>query len=89
MGCSPPGSFVYGISQAKLLEWAAISSPGDLPDPGIKIRSPALPGGFLTIRATRKACDLEYRVFNAVSVYRMALSCIPPEVRVSHFGILP
>ena len=36
MDCSPPGSSVYGISQAKILEWAAASSPGDLPDPGIE-----------------------------------------------------
>ena len=30
--CSPPGSSVYGIFQARILEWVAISSsPGDLP----------------------------------------------------------
>ena len=26
MDCSPPGSSVHGISQARILEWAAISS---------------------------------------------------------------
>ena len=26
MDCSPPGSFVYGIFQARILEWVAISS---------------------------------------------------------------
>ena len=26
MDCSPPGSSVYGISQARILEWIAISS---------------------------------------------------------------
>ena len=26
MGCSPPGSFVHGILQARVLEWVAISS---------------------------------------------------------------
>ena len=25
MDCSPPGSFVHGILQAKILEWVAIS----------------------------------------------------------------
>ena len=25
MGCSPPGSSVYGISQARILDWVAIS----------------------------------------------------------------
>ena len=42
MDCSLPGSTVYGIFQAKILEWVAIPSPGDLPDPGIEPRSPAL-----------------------------------------------
>ena len=43
MDCSPLGSSsVNGILQARILEWAVISSPGDLPDSGIKPRSPAL-----------------------------------------------
>ena len=42
MDCSPPGSSVHGISQARKLEWVAIPSPGDLPDPGIEPGSPAL-----------------------------------------------
>jgi len=45
MDCSPPGSSVHGISQAEILEWAAISSSGDLSDPGIELASPALAGG--------------------------------------------
>ena len=39
---SLPGSSVHGILQARILEWVAISSPGDLPNPGIEPRSPAL-----------------------------------------------
>ena len=31
---SPPGSSVLGIFQARILEWVAVSSSGDLPDPG-------------------------------------------------------
>ena len=43
MDCSLPDSSVYGISQARMLEWVAIpDSPGDLPNPRIKPRSPAL-----------------------------------------------
>ena len=48
MDCSPPGFSVYGISQTRILEWVASSSPGDLPNPGIKPTSPALAGGFFT-----------------------------------------
>ena len=43
MDSSLPGSSEHGIFQATILEWVAISfSGGDLPDPGIKSRSPAL-----------------------------------------------
>ena len=43
MDCSLPGSFVHGIPQVRILEWKNIGSPlpGDLPDAGIKPRSPA------------------------------------------------
>ena len=34
MDCSPPGSSAHGILQARILEWVAISSSRDLPDPG-------------------------------------------------------
>ena len=39
--CSPPGSSIHGIFQARVLEWVAISFSRDLPDPGIEPRSPA------------------------------------------------
>ena len=48
MDYSPPASSVHGILQVRILEWVAISSPGDLPDPGIKPRSLALQADTLT-----------------------------------------
>jgi len=33
---------VHGILQARILEWVAVPSPGDLPSPGIELRSPTL-----------------------------------------------
>ena len=51
MGYSPSGSSAHRIFQAKILEWVAISTPGDLLDPQIKQASPvslALAGGFFT-----------------------------------------
>ena len=41
MDCSPPGSSVHGILQARILEWGAISFSRDLPNPEIKPGSPA------------------------------------------------
>ena len=40
--CSPPGSYVHGILQARILDWVAISFSGDLPNAGIEPRSPTL-----------------------------------------------
>ena len=48
MDCSPPGSSVHGISQARILEYVAIPSPGGLPDMGLESMSPALTGRFFT-----------------------------------------
>ena len=39
MDCSPPGSSVRGILQARILEWIAIPSPGDLPNSRIELVS--------------------------------------------------
>ena len=65
MGCSPPGSSVHGILQARILEWVAVPSSGDLPDPGIEpmsLMSPALAGGFFTTIAIWEAQDILYDV---------------------------
>ena len=52
--CSPPGSSVHGILQARVLEWVAIPSPGDLPNPGIKPRSPTLQADALPSKQPAK-----------------------------------
>ena len=43
MDCSPPGSSVHGILQARILEWVAMPSSRDLPNPGIEPASLAAP----------------------------------------------
>ena len=50
MDCSPPGSSVQGILQAKMCQWA--HPPGDLPNPGTEPASPALAGRFFAMSAT-------------------------------------
>ena len=51
MDCSPPGSSVHGIFQARILEWAVISCSRGSSRSVIKPKSlvcPALAGGFFT-----------------------------------------
>ena len=50
MACSSPGFFVLGVSQARILEWVAISFSRDSSDPGIVPASLALAGGLLCSR---------------------------------------
>ena len=47
--CSPPGSSVHGIPQARILEWAAIYFFRDLPNPETEVRSLALQAESLPI----------------------------------------
>jgi len=55
MDCSPPGSSVNGIIQARILEWVLFPTSGDLPNPGIELTSPALTGRFFTTSTTWEA----------------------------------
>ena len=55
MDPSPPGSSVYGMLQARILEWVAMPSSGNQQDLEIKpvsLMSPALAGKFFAIRTT-------------------------------------
>ena len=56
MDFSLPGSSDQRISQARILEWVALSSPGDFPDLGIEpvSPSPALAGRFFTVEPAGK-----------------------------------
>ena len=70
MDCSLPGSSVHGPSQARILEWTAFPSPGDLPNPGIgSLVSPALAGGFFTTGPPEKSWatwKVSSDVFNSI-----------------------
>ena len=63
MACNLPGSSVHGTSQARILEQVATSFFGDLPDPGIEPKSPALAGGFFTTEPPGRpklSCSLQW-----------------------------
>ena len=65
MNCSPQVPLVHGIFQARILEQFAISSSGDLPNPGIEVASPtspALADGFLTTELPGKPCLIAINV---------------------------
>ena len=61
-----------GILQARILEWVAMPSFGDLPNPGIKPRSPALQADSLPSEPPRKP--------HLSRIYgKRNISCMPKE----------
>ena len=71
MDFTPPGSSVHGILWARILEWLAIPSSGDLPDPGIEpqsLMSPPLTGGFFTTSTIWEAQHV-YRKNLKINIY--------------------
>ena len=59
MDCNLPDSFVHGILQARILEWFSFPSLGNLLDPGIKRRSPALQANSLPSKPLGKPSKVE------------------------------
>ena len=78
MDCSPPGSSVHGILQARTLEWVAISfSRGSFPHPGIEPRSIVLLADSLPSEPSEpKNCrvSLKYLIKEFVFVLICALA---------------
>ena len=54
LDCSPPGSSVHGIFQARILEWVAIPLSRGSSPPGIEPESPALQVDSLGSRPQEK-----------------------------------
>ena len=62
MECSPPGSFVHGFPQTKIMVWVPMPSSRGLPNPWIEYVSlmfPALADGFFTTSATCEALSFQ------------------------------
>ena len=79
--CQDP---VYAISQARILEWIAISSPGVLPNPGIKPKSPASPalaGRFFATEPAGKPMMIDlcsrYIVSDSLRPHRLQHARLP------------
>ena len=89
MDCSPPVSSVYGILQARILEWFPFNPPGDLLDPGVdptSLMSPSLAGKFFTTSATWEALKL-MKLLITVQIWKLGKgSCL--SIRVADFSLL-
>ena len=69
LDCSPPGFSVHGFSRQEYWSGWPFSSPGDLPNPGIKPGSPALQADSLPSEPPRKSNNhLLYICFTSLSL---------------------
>ena len=66
MNCRPPGSSVYGISQARLMGWVAISSSGGSSQPREWSCVSCLAGRFFTTEPPRKPFWWLYHQFISI-----------------------
>ena len=69
LDCSLPDSSIHGILGARILEWFAIPSPGDLPDPGIEPRSLALQADSLLSEPQESSYRIGLVVMYSFSFY--------------------
>ena len=58
MDCSPPGSSIHGIFQARILEWVAIAFSRGSSQPRDWTQVSCITGRFFTYWATREALNL-------------------------------
>ena len=61
--CNLMDYIVHGIPHARILEWVAFPSPGDLPNPGIEPRSPTLQADALTSAPPRVYTEISHGNF--------------------------
>ena len=66
--CDSMDYTVPGILQARILEWIAVPSPGDLPNPGVESRWPALQADSLPADPTGKPINQPWHCITVVNI---------------------
>jgi len=91
MDCSPPGSSVHGIYQARILEGVAISFSRKSSETGIESRSPTLQTGSLPLsHQGMQTCDINQTKFSIsadniiISDWAQGESCIKRYCKKKH-----
>ena len=78
MDCSPSGSFVHGILQARILEWVAIPSSRDLLDAGIESGSSTLQADSLPSELPGKPSHIiNSQFFELLCSIKGRVYCLP------------
>ena len=78
MNCSPPGFSVHKVSQAKILEWIAISFSRESTLPKNWTLDSYIAGGVFTNRATRKALEIINSISSSFLSFFFFFTCDLP-----------
>jgi len=84
MDCSPPGSSVYGIFQAKILEWVASFSSRGSSWPKDWTQVSHIVGWFFTIWATREPPKFIYLALLGLRYVMWGLRCFVLDLLLQH-----
>ena len=84
--CSPPGSSVHGILQARILEWVAIAFSKGSSWPRDQTRSPALQMDPLLLSHQRKS-RVSFKCTNLFFYFCIPYSMLTPKILVSILNI--
>ena len=90
MDCSSPGSSVYGIFQARILEWVVISSPKGSFQPRDQTPTCYVAGGFFTTEPSGKPCIYIHsflKILSHIGHYRV-LSRVPCAIWTSQVALV-
>ena len=84
MDCSLPAFSLHGILQARMLEWVAIPFSRDLPNPGIKPRSPTLQADSLQSEPPGKFCleDVNAACFSLVFEFHISMNSCTYKIKI-------
>ena len=74
--CSPPGSSVHGILQARILEWVAISFSRGSSQPKDRTQVSRIAGRRFNLRATREAAASARSILFLPFWYAKAFDCV-------------
>ena len=81
MECSPPGSSVHGISQARILEWVAISFSRGSPQVRDRAHVSCIGRQFLYHWATWEAHELKY--WKKISLFTATIQVLEMDLNLS------
>ena len=81
--CNPMDYTVHGILQARILEWVAFPFSGDLPNSGIKPRSPALQADSWPWVFIMCVCSTDIILTSDISLCVCLLTCISHLINIT------